>query len=301
MSSNTLRDLQLFELEMLKDVKAVCERYNIRFYLDAGTCLGAVRHKGFIPWDDDIDISMPIDDYVRFLSVAQEALGEQYFLQTAQTDDSFHMSYARVRRNNTTMMRDYEDDTAGHHGIWLDVFPLLPVGGNLDRKIKKAIVTFTNLLCMSDAQFQHNKSWIAQQNSPVWMFLIKGVRSIMKHTRKRFGFFLRKRLFRSKQKQYLADLWGTITTYAPTSAFREPPAYLQFEDTFFPCPSDYDCALRYWYGDYMKLPPIADRTGGHGHLYVDLQQTWTSTAQMPPSSLIDYSQAAHLNSEEENE
>lgn len=90
---------------------------------------------------------------------------------------------------------------------------------------------------------------------------------------------------------------GTITTYAPNSAFREPPAFLRFEDTLLPGPSDYDRALRHWYGDYMKLPPVSDRTGGHGQLYIDLRQAWTSTTQMPPCSVINYNQSDQVNCE----
>lgn len=112
----SLRDLQLCEFGILKDIKRVCEENHITYYLSSGTLLGAVRHKGFIPWDDDIDIEMPYPDYLRFVAVAQEALGPGYFLQNRDTDPAFCGLFSKVRKNNTTMLSKYEIGIAGHHG-----------------------------------------------------------------------------------------------------------------------------------------------------------------------------------------
>ena len=87
MSSNsTLHKLQSTELTILKEFKRICEKYGFRYFLCAGTLLGAVRHQGFIPWDDDVDVSMPYDDYIRFLEIGQKELGSKYFLQTSETE-----------------------------------------------------------------------------------------------------------------------------------------------------------------------------------------------------------------------
>ena len=84
----TLREIQLFELQMLKDVVKVCDDNNITYIISSGTLLGAVRYGGFIPWDDDIDIDMPLPDYKKFLKIAQRELGEKYFVQNYKTDKS---------------------------------------------------------------------------------------------------------------------------------------------------------------------------------------------------------------------
>ncbi len=122
---STLRELQLCELQILKDVKRVCDNHRIKYYLSSGTLLGAVRHQGFIPWDDDIDIMMPYDDYRRFLKVAQGELGEQYFVQNSETDDSYAFAYTHIRKNNTAVLRDWDLMNFSHHGVWIDVFPLV--------------------------------------------------------------------------------------------------------------------------------------------------------------------------------
>lgn len=90
--------LQKIELEILKKIDEVCKKHNIKYWIDSGTLLGAVRHKGFIPWDDDIDIAMLREDYEKFLKVAQKDFGNEYFLQTKNTDKKYPLFYAKVRK-----------------------------------------------------------------------------------------------------------------------------------------------------------------------------------------------------------
>ena len=153
-----LRQLQLAEHKMLCDFANICDRHGLTYFLDFGTLLGAVRHHGFIPWDDDVDVTMPIADYKKFLKIAQQELGDEYFLQTSDTDRDFHYSFAKIRKNGTTLFRKQFSKWKVHQGIWLDVFPLVNVNPGIDFKIKKNTVIpskihIQKICCLCSASF----------------------------------------------------------------------------------------------------------------------------------------------------
>ena len=216
---------------------------------------------------------MPYPDFLRFLEIAQDALGEQYFLQTTDTDDSFQFGYARVRRNNTTMIRSWDIDT-GHHGIWIDVFPLIGVGGKMDVRLKKFLIPVTNLLCSSDELFENTRDWLIQCNGKAKVIAISILRKLLGKHAKPLAKRIRRKLYSQTGKPNVAEAWGSITAVVPAAAFDGEPAFLPFEDELFPVPHDYDMMLRYKYGDYMQLPPEDKRHSNHGELLVDLEHDW---------------------------
>lgn len=119
-----LRRLQLAELEILDVFVRVCVKHGLRYYLVGGTLLGAVRHQGFIPWDDDIDVAMPREDYDRFADVAALELGPQYFYQCPETDPYYFLTYAKIRKNGTEVYEERFKNAKFHKGIFIDIFPL---------------------------------------------------------------------------------------------------------------------------------------------------------------------------------
>ncbi len=124
--SKVLREAQLIMLDMLVEFDAICKKHKLQYWLDSGTLLGAVRHKGFIPWDDDIDLSMPIEDYMKFQQIAQDELSDNIFFQTRKTDKKFLFDYIKLRSNKASIVEFHEQgrEVGYHQGIFVDIFPM---------------------------------------------------------------------------------------------------------------------------------------------------------------------------------
>ena len=127
LSKENLRQAQKVMLYIMKKIHEVCVKHNIRYWLDYGTLLGAVRHDGFIPWDDDMDISMLREDYEKFNAIAQQELGEEFFWQTKETEPDFCFEMGKVRLNGTVWQeKNWEKSSITHQGLFVDIFPIDP-------------------------------------------------------------------------------------------------------------------------------------------------------------------------------
>lgn len=118
-----LRRIQLLELDALKEIIFICDKLKIEYFLIGGTCLGAIRHDGFIPWDDDIDVGMRRNDYIRFLHEAPSELSSQFFLQTPDSDKESAYNYAKLRVNGTVFVEYSVRNVNMHKGVYCDIFP----------------------------------------------------------------------------------------------------------------------------------------------------------------------------------
>jgi len=132
-NQQTLRESQLIMLEMLIEFDAICEKYHLIYWLDSGTTLGVVRHQGFIPWDDDIDISMPQEDYKKFAQIAKNELSKNIFFQNTQTDKNFPFDYMKLRSTKATIIEFHEVNKKikYHQGLFIDIFPMLTVKNSI--------------------------------------------------------------------------------------------------------------------------------------------------------------------------
>ena len=121
-----LRTCQLKQLGILEEIDRICRKHNISYWLDGGSLLGAVRHGGFIPWDDDIDICMPLTDVPRFIEVAQRELPPHLFVQAPQTDPSMRLPICKVRNLNSLIVEGGDDFSRPYaKGLYIDIFPML--------------------------------------------------------------------------------------------------------------------------------------------------------------------------------
>ena len=120
-----LKELQDLVYGIFVEFDRVCRKYNIKYTMEGGTLLGAVKYQNFVPWDDDIDVVMVREEYNKFLQVAPQELGEKYFLQTYHTSSQFPLNYAKLCLNGTEIFDyDYSHLKGMHHGIFMDIFPL---------------------------------------------------------------------------------------------------------------------------------------------------------------------------------
>ena len=139
------------ELDILEEIIKICKKYNIKYYLNGGTLLGAARHKGFIPWDDDIDLMMLRKDYDRFMEIAIKELKEPYFCQCYKNEKNYFRGHIQVRNSNTTAIIFNDKYNQYNKGIWVDIFPLdnIPDDENERKKFikkvkfKKKIISFS--------------------------------------------------------------------------------------------------------------------------------------------------------------
>ena len=278
--SEALRELQLCELDILKAIKRVCVKHKIRFVLASGTLLGAVRHQGFIPWDDDIDIEMPYQDYLRFQEIAQDELGDAYFLQSSETDPDYCFPYLRIQKKNTTLLREWDAQVPEYHRVWIDVFPLADLGGAFDFRAKRLILRTCAFLRMPQTRFDLNKDWLTQQKGKALYTLAATVRKLPE----KFRWNLRKRLlhtvFRSRNTPDMTFVWTTVTRRIPREVYAEPDQQLWFEDDYYPVPQGYDTYLKILYKDYMQFPPPEKRKPPFT-LRINLEHDWDPSAVGP--------------------
>jgi lipopolysaccharide cholinephosphotransferase len=127
--SKVLKQAQNIMLEMLIEFDAICSKHHLRYWLDSGTLLGAVRHQGFIPWDDDIDISMPVEEYEKFIKIASSELSSNIFFQHTPSDKNFPFDYLKLRSNKAQIIEFHEEgqEITYHQGVFVDIFPMLSI------------------------------------------------------------------------------------------------------------------------------------------------------------------------------
>ena len=241
-----LTELHKIQLKILKAVVALCEKHNLRYSLYCGTLLGAVRHGGFIPWDDDIDLTMPLKDYRCFQEHVKELSKEFICVHRDNTRDFYHL-WTRVQLSGTTFMPIHAAGLDVPWGIFIDIYPMIGVPNKIFRqKLQKWSLYLAKRL-------QHIEYYRVMRN-PGW------IRLLLSH----LPFFLRRAVINTLldinlcnteealragtldgapfEGKYAVKDWGEMTK-------------LLFEDNYFQGPVRYDTILRRMYGDYMKLPP----------------------------------------------
>lgn len=238
-----LKEVQKIMLNILKEVDRICKKNNINYWLDSGTLLGAVRHKGFIPWDDDIDICMLPEDYNKFLNISEKELDRKYFLDNKKTDFYAIFNYSKIRENNSIFIEKEEGENEKYHqGIFIDIFVMnyLKDVANSNKKIYKFLLKLKDLV---ETRGKYKKIKVIMKKLNIDILAEKIFNCL----------FLEK-----KEGRYIGYKYVFEPIYLLENIF--PLSEIEFEGYRFPCPNNTDMILKELYGDtYMELPPEKDR------------------------------------------
>lgn len=271
---NVLNRIKETEKQILKKYIEICEKYNLKYFLTFGTLLGAIRHQGFIPWDDDIDVGMPREDYEKFLEIAQKECGEEYFLQTIETDPEYHLYFAKLRLNHTRFVENSLQNAASVTGFYIDIFPFDEVADE-DKEMKKQLqeaVRWGMLLSVYKVkepqigQYGTVKTAIMKM---IWYTLHYGMH-MMKMSDQYLWNKCRKSFMRNLKKgcqrmtTFAADAEKWMIYQKEIESLIDAP----FEELNVKIPCGYDAILKRCYGEYMKLPDEKDRVN---HMPVEIQ------------------------------
>lgn len=240
------RDLQLCILDMVKDIDKICKKHNIEYYLAYGSCLGAVRHQGFIPWDDDFDIILKYDQYLKFIDACKKELDkEKYFVQTPETEPNYYLSFAKIRNIKTTLIEEGNKFENITNGVYIDVFPLV---GYPKNRVKQKILEINRAFALSANRNVINNKFL--YNIFKIFLNIFGKKKVLEFCTKQC---LKYNCDECEQIISIFDGDG-VKIGLTSNKILGKPNYVQFEDMKLPIAEDYDTYLKNLFGDYMKIP-----------------------------------------------
>ncbi len=266
-TKETLQKLQSLHLMMADEIKRICEMNNIKYFMIYGTLLGAIRHQGFIPWDDDFDFGMTRYDYERFIIICEKELDHSiFYLQTDRKDKYYPFTFAKLRLNGTAVKEEFSDNIDIHQGIYIDIFPIDVVPNNPIKKWLQLHIFYVtrNLLWIKSGygtkkQKEGNIYKLAKLFSHLFSInMLKKIKLsyIARYAnQKSFYVIIGDGAYGIKKELIETEIMSNIVDY-------------QFEDRVYPGIADYDSYLTHFYDDYMKFPP-KEKRNHHNRISVD--------------------------------
>lgn len=249
MNKSVLRKVQLLELDILEEIVKICSKYELNYFLIAGSLIGAVRHKGFIPWDDDLDIAMPRYDYEKFIQICKNELNNRFFLDASEVSNKYYRLAAKIRINNTLYIQKDLIRYKGHQGIWVDILPLDETNNSKRLKFQ----AYAKSLLEVAIEY---KCKVDISEKSLWKRLISGIvailpLNILKRMQKKIM-----TLDNNKNYKYFVNLASKYNYEKQVFKKNDwiPARKLNFENKEYSVPNNYDKILKRVYGNYMKMP-----------------------------------------------
>lgn len=273
MGEISLRELQNKSLEIALYFKDFCNEHGLLFYMCGGCCIGSLRHKGFIPWDDDVDVFMPRDDYEKLKELwPKYANTEKYACVYADKNRVDGNLFITIRDNETTAIKPYQVDMDISHGVALDV---LPLDGWPDGKMKRKMQVFWalvySLYCAQTVPVNHGKAVSVAGKIALTLVPSKKLRYKLWKLAER-----KMTKYPIKKCNYITELCSGpyyMKKQYPREAF-DKAIWVDFENVKMPIPQGYDVYLRTAFGDYMKLPPKEKQKPHHDAIFIDLNNSY---------------------------
>ena len=271
MQNNDMERLHSTLVEILDYIVSVCESNGLRYFLIYGSALGAYRHQGFIPWDDDLDIGLPRDDYEKFLAIMKNNPSDLYQIQNDTTEEKYYLTFSKVRKQGTLFMESIAEGMYRDNGIFVDVFPLdyLADKSSVKHRIKEYVITYLN----------HALRYAGYKNA--YDKKCSKVRHVVEHIicfpafvlSKKWLTNIIKRLNKGKCKEadakYLVEYCDLRYRWAQPIEYYFPAKKMMFCGKEYNVPGQIEKYLSASYGeDYMQLPPEEDRVT---HLPLELK------------------------------
>lgn len=261
-TDNANSEIQKEILNIFHEIKKIIERHNLRYFAIGGTCLGAVRHKGFIPWDDDMDIAMPENDYEEFIRIAPKELPSHLKIQMPMKNKNYGLLFIKVHNVNTTCIEKADSRFPDlYKGVFIDVMPLCGIPAKNKTYLKKA-----QLYGRMNSFFRRhiNEHWNIAEKIILYLFWQFGHTFATELTYQKWFNFVTKHKF--DESDYTGYVWSSNLWLKPESRIFPKKWFdnyveMPFEDTMIRCPVCWHEYLTSFFGNYMEIPSEIDRTG----------------------------------------
>lgn len=263
MKEINLDELKVLQLEILKKIHQYCEEKSLRYSLDSGTLIGAVRHKGYIPWDDDIDIIMPRPDYMRFIRGFNNTYENLYVL-APELNWNYYASYANVCDSRTILLEDRISHRGMEIGVKVDIFPVDGVSENEQEYLKdlSSIRTLRSVIGLKKRRLSDCRGLNFKQMLYIWKMRARYCFHSYSQIQKKINRIATTHPF--ENSSYAANIAFSVTrNRCPIETFLKYED-VSFEGYEFKIICNYDEYLSRMYGDYMTLPPVEKRIPHHG-------------------------------------